>query len=537
MTLVNGIINQALLKGGELYYQNGANTMVTTSLGFVRAGTVPFDKRISKDEKNQAIIWSISSALLSLGVQATVYKLLKPVLSDISIKNLGFDKEFGRELKQLERHLPIEELEKIIKPYDKDIRVALKGKMSDTKVAKLLKYDNNTVLNTLAKTLSEEEYKELLNKKPAKQLLAQVIDRVKQSIVQKYKKPTAKIKFYDSAHKYFGKSVTRDGLIINITQGIEHLVKSVAGNKLVTTEIINKTMNRAKSFKGGTQFLTYVFGVALFTGYLIPSFVCKNLRRVLDKMDQKQKAKAAKKSGVPIVETQQQPAERLHNRGEVFKYFGLPIICAGAALAALRHPEKLGKTISGGIKHTFSKLANWDRNLTSSNRVSRNILTNLVLRPMSAIMQGKPFLAAYSVIMEALSGTSLMLSEKILGSSKNMNGLFGKVAKVAKIKDPIKLKGLDFFLKHFLQTYLLLGIGMGFATNKLSKVLSDKIKDVTGANSIEEGTNNAQKLAFSVPTTNIRDSVYWSNNTGGRQIKTNLVYSYIEKKMLANNPR
>lgn len=105
--------NSLLSAAGDAYKSNAATTMMTTGLGFVRAGMVPFDKKASSDKKAQIASWVISATVLSLVTQLSVYKILDKFVDNISIKNLKLS-NFANEYKKL-KNLPLDEIDTFFK--------------------------------------------------------------------------------------------------------------------------------------------------------------------------------------------------------------------------------------------------------------------------------------------------------------------------------------------------------------------------------------------------------------------------------------
>jgi hypothetical protein len=288
-----------------------------------------------------------------------------------------------------------------------------------------------------------------------------------------------------------GEKETLKSLFKNLNQ----FAKANGGSvKELSKDKIDDLLMKVRTMKGSKQFFMYAFGAALFTGYIIPTFICKYLPNMLNFLHEKVRIKDK-----PIVpKPKEKPGERKQKSN--FNLFGIPLLASGGALAFLRYvsPESgIGKAIQNG----FKKVASWDYGLSTNARIVRNIFTNAILRPAAALLDGRIFLAAYNFVIETLSAGSLIASKKVLGSAsakgsnnvKGATGLIGKAIKKLNITDIKKAKGIEFMMTHSIQTFLILGVVLGLTTNVFSRHLTNFLKNKVG---IKEGNDEVPPEKF-----------------------------------------
>jgi hypothetical protein len=283
-----------------------------------------------------------------------------------------------------------------------------------------------------------------------------------------------------------------------LLQNLNNLAqKTVGSTREVPKENIEQILRNVKGMQGSKQFFMFLFGAALFTGYVIPTFITKYLPNMLNFLHDKLKI-----NGKPVVP---KPKEGDSNKKKKtnFKLFGIPLLASGGALAFLRyHNLNMDKGIGKVIHKGFKKIAFWDHGLSPNSRIVRNIMTNAILRPAAALLDGRLFLAAYNFVIELLSAGSLMGSKKVLGSANNKNGLVGKAIKKLNITDIKKMKGLEFIMTHSIQTFLILGVILGLTTNVVSRHLTNFLKKHSNLN---EENNPVPKTAYFPATVKLKN--------------------------------
>ena len=261
--VTSSILNAA----GEAYKSNAATTMMTTGLGFVRAGMVPLDKKTSDEKKAQVAAWCIASTLLSLATQLTVYKGLNGIVDKIGLKNFGLN-QWSKQYLALKK-LPLDQIDKALKAVEAG---------------------NSTATHWIAVKNSLKKAFDLTNPKEAALL----------------KKLNANLD--------------------DLARGLSKTATSTHVEK----EVVKTIVENVKMLKGNNQLFMFLFGAALFTGFMIPAFTCKYLPNMMQWSHDHLKIK-----GKPIVPEPKKPKKDKKQLSNV-KTFGLPLVAAGGILAFLR---------------------------------------------------------------------------------------------------------------------------------------------------------------------------------------------------------
>ncbi|MEW5820601.1 MAG: hypothetical protein AB1782_10455, partial [Cyanobacteriota bacterium] len=317
-----------LSAAGEASKSNAATTMMTTGLGFVRTGMVPLDRKTPKEQKAQVAAWVLASTILSLVTQLSVYKLLGSFIDNISIKNLRLDK-FGNQLKNL-KSLPLDDIDKAFKAVEGTGIAHSTSKWAAMRSAILKAVDP-----------SNPKERELVKK-----LLTNLDDIARQA------------KFSTTA---------------------------------VPDKFAQQVVNNVKNIKGANQFFMFLFGAALFTGYLIPAFITKYLPNIMQFGHDKIKVKG--NSVLPAPKKRPNEEKKKSN----FVLFGIPLLASGGVLAFLNsHKMDLTKGFGEKFHNAFKSIAKWDYSMNPNARIVRNIFTNAILRPFAALLDGRIFLAVYN---------------------------------------------------------------------------------------------------------------------------------------------
>lgn len=429
MVQLSNLSTNILNTAGDLSKSNAATTMVTTGLGFVRAGMVPFDKKSSPYEKSQVVTWMVTATILSLLTQASVYKLLENVLNSINIKNLSL-KPFEKEYISLSK-LPLDHIDEALK----------------------ISQNSNSWVTVKKSILKAFNLKNPEERKVVKSLFSSL-------------------------------------------NGIAK--KTVGSTKAVDNNTTQMILENVKNMKGSKQFFMYLFGAALFTGYVIPGVICKYLPNMI-----KFGHDHIKINGKSIFPEPKEPKEEKKKKSN-FKMFGIPILGSAAVLGFLKcHTFDLSKGVGKKIQDTLKKIGKWDYNMAPNARIVRNIFTNAILRPFAAILDGKIFVAAYNFVVELLSAGSLLTTKRVLGSANKKDGLIGATIKKLNITNPKQIKGLEFLMTHGIQTFLILGIVLGLTTNVLSRHLSNFIKNTLKITDDKE-TKDINNNVF-IPSLSLKD--------------------------------
>lgn len=246
--------------------------------------------------------------------------------------------------------------------------------------------------------------------------------------------------------------------------------KSAGGSVQVSDDLAKGIVKNVKTIKGANQFFMFLFGAALFTGYVIPTFICKYLPNIMQFSHDHIKIKG--KSIVP-----EPKKTKTKKKTSNFTLFGLPLLASGGALAFLRyHKLNMEKGFGKVLHGAYKKVALWDYAMNPNARIVRNIMTNAVLRPAAALLDGRLFLAAYNFVIELLSAGALLISKKGLGGAEEKKGLVGQVIKKFKVTNLKHAKGIEFLMTHGIQTFLILGVVLGLTTNVVSRHLTNFLK-------------------------------------------------------------
>ncbi len=445
MVAIGNLLNTA----GNYSNSNVANTMITSTIGFVRAGTVPFDKDATKEEKAQNIIWNVTSPVASIIFQLGFYKTIEPVLKSISLKNLKYD-QHKKEIASLEKYGVDGALEELSKS-EKNWR---------TVITEQLKEHNKHI------------------EKPS------IFKRITAKL---FKKPVP-------AEKH----VTDD-----VIEGIEKFARKLTPEaNEIGKEEVTKVLKKIKTYKGSNEFLTFVFGVVGLTSYIMPVLIVKYLNPMI---------KAAhdniKINGKPIIAEPKQIKDEKEK--SLVNLLGIPIIAGGAALAGLKYltnPDNKIPFTKMKISEGFKKLGNWDAGLNPNQRLIRTIAANGIVRPLAAINQGKYALAGYLFVMEALSLAPTMIAKTFLGSVETGKGWIGKTVNKSRIKDILtskkvplnhtQKKGLELLMSHSVQSYLILGVALGLMSNMINKPVANFLKKVFNDNKKDDPM---ERLAYTSP--------------------------------------
>lgn len=408
MIPLSSLSSNILSAAGEASKSNAATTLMTTNIGFIRAGMVPLDKKTPKEQKAQVAAWVISATILSLITQLSVYKLLGNLVDNIGIKNLKLT-NFGTQYKNL-KSLPIDEIEKAFKTIDSGTG-ATSSKWAVMK-------------QCIKKAFDPTSPKE---RELAKKLIDNLDDLAK------------------AATKGRAKELSNDAA--------QSVIKNV------------------KMLKGSGQFFMFLFGAALFTGYIIPALTTKYLPQIMNFFHEK-----TTRNGKSLIPKPKETKEKKKKHSN-FKIFGIPLLASGGILGLLRyHSMDLSKGFGQKLHNGFKAIAQWDYGLSPNSRIVRNITTNAILRPYAALIDGRIFLAVYNFMMEMLSAGSLLTTKKLLGSADKNNGLIGATIKKFNITNAKQMKGVEFMMTHGIQTFLVLGVILGLTTTVLSRHITNFTK-------------------------------------------------------------
>lgn len=448
--------NSLLSAAGDAYKSNAATTMMTTGLGFVRAGMVPFDKKASSDKKAQIASWVISATLLSLVTQLSVYKILDKFVDNISIKNLKLT-NFANEYKNLKK-LPLDDIDSAFKAIDE-------GKLLD-------KNKWNAIKASIKKSFDLTNPKE-------------------KQIVQE------------------------------LTKSLDDLAAKVAKGSKINNKTASEIVKNVKNVKGAGQMFMYLFGAALFTGYMIPAFITKYLPEIMQFGHDKIKING--KSLLPQPNKQTNKKAKKSN----FALFGIPLLASGGALAFLNyHKLNMEKGAGQSLHKAFKAIAKWDYNMSPNTRIIRNITTNAILRPAAALLDGRVFLAVYNFMMEALSAGTLIGTKKVLGSATSHKGLIGKITK--NMPNRKHALGVEFIMTHGIQTFLVLGVFLGLTTTILSRHITKFTKDILKIKSDEVKENEVPKEQV-FPSAAHMTSTRSSENTINHKLVSDQLERYLIK--------
>lgn len=294
-----------------------------------------------------------------------------------------------------------------------------------------------------------------------------------------------------------------------VLQNLTELAKNSTGSaKNVSDDVAKTIVKNVKTIKGANQFFMFLFGAALFTGYVIPTFICKYLPNIMQFAHDHLKI-----NGKPIVPEPKKTKDK--KKKSNFQLFGIPLLASGGLLGFLRyHKLNLEKGFGKTLHNAFKKIALWDYAMNPNARIIRNIMTNAVLRPAAALLDGRLFLAAYNLVIELLSAGALLLSKKGLGGAESKKGLIGKIIKKFNVTNIKHAKGIEFLMTHGIQTFLILGVVLGLTTNVVSRHLTNFLKKTLKLK--EEGQKENE-----VPVDKVFPAVAKMNETRFGNINTN----------------
>ncbi len=445
---------------------NGINTMVTSTIGFIRAGTVPFDKHATKQEKAQNITWNLTTPIISILIQLGLYSGLKPILKNLSLKNLKLEK-VGKELKALEK-LPVEDI--------KDI----------------LEKEKNPTGSYWTRLKTEIKNSKELKVKPSF-----------------FKKIIAKIQ---------GKKIPE--IIDHSNSIIENLEilakKTLKIAKEPTEKQAKKLLKTLQTYKGGNELLTFAYGIVFGVGYMMPLFVMRYMNPMLKLAHDK--IKIHNKSIIP------KPKKRKKDKSSALKLFGIPIAIAGATLFALSKKAVIGFKIFGKtFQQRFKSLAEKEIKMTPARIISRNIFTNMIVRTGVALQQGRFDLAGYIFVMNAIPLFFVAPLKKLLGTAKEGAGLVGKIinkidAKAAKRipLDVSQRKGVEFLVSHSILTYAVLGVALGLISNIVSKPVAKFFRKIFNSKEQKNDTDfdKFEDFADTLPASPLKERMNKFNQIG-----------------------
>jgi len=455
MVAIGNLLNTA----GGWSNNNGINTMATSAIGFIRAGTVPFDRKATKQEKAQNITWNLTTPIVSILIQLGIYTGLKPILRNISLKNLKLE-EIGKELKNLEK-MPLDNIE-----------------------------------DTLRKA-----------KNPKGSYWARLQNEIRNS-------PELKVKpsFF---RKIIAKSLgIKTPKIIDhsnsVIESLENLTKKTLKTaKKPTEKQAKKLLETLKTYKGGNEILNFAYGVVFSVGYMMPLIVMKYMNPMLKLAHDKIEVKG--KSIIP------EPKKReIEDKSSAFKFFGIPIAVAGATLFALSRKSLINLKIGKKTVHKWFKgLAEKEKKMRPAGIIKRNIFSNMIVRPGVALLNGRFDLAGYIFVTEAMSLLSVTPLRKVLGTAKEGTGWVGKIINkidaktVKKIPlDASQRKGVEFLVSHLILSYAVLGIGLGLLSNIVSDPVAHFFKKIFKNKDKNDNTSDEfERFVNILPTISLKDDM------------------------------